>query len=252
MDLNYELFDNFNQFFNSLERPNNGLGESSHFSGYCDWYGTASFDEAVTIMKSGYNEPLKRIKAGHIDNVLAGSIKTYRRELHYYGSSICMGLALQGVPKSFYKRQKRTVQAPVMSLFIDVGVTSSVSVRKKEEYGIKVLNFINDLNNNGYAVNLYVGALTCKGAAGTNFSACLIKIKDATEPLNLLSLCFPIVHPSFMRRLLFAWRETSPVWNYGGYGCSAYNYNYNECSKMIKQALGDEYIYINFSNIPKI
>ena len=251
--LTYEIFNSFESFKQSLARPHNGLGHSSstlEASWERPWYGTKDMDEAMALLVKGYNDPLEKVKNIAIKNDYVSGANSSIRVPYYYGSSVNMGRAMKGLPKCMNKRKREVKNIPVINLFVDCGVLSGVSVSEKIEYGIKVLSIINTLHSKGYNTEIFVGAITIKESE-SDLSACLIKIKSYAESLNLLQLCFPIVHPSFLRRLMFAWREHYPKWNCHRYGQSAYVMNYEKLEKIVKDTLGKNFILVNYTNVEK-
>ena len=251
--LTYEIFNSFESFKQSLARPHNGLGSaSSTFEGYGKkpWYGTRDMSEALNLLVKGYNDPLEKVKNIAIKNDYVSGANSSIRIPYYYGSSVNMGRAMKGLPKCMNKRKREVKNIPVINIFVDCGILSKVSVDEKIEYGIRVLSIINSLHSKGYNTEIFVGAITIKSSED-DLSACLIKIKSYAESLNLLQLCFPIVHPSFLRRLMFAWREHFPKWNYYDYGRSAYVMNYEKLEKIVNDTLGKSFIYMNYKNVDK-
>jgi hypothetical protein len=65
-------------------------------------------------------------------------------------------------------------------------------------------------------------------------------LKDYNQPLNLLKMCYPLVHPSMQRRTSFRWLETLPNLNdaefVNGYGATLYK-RLNEDSKLEREFL---------------
>ena len=47
----------------------------------------------------------------------------------------------------------------------------------------------------------------------------MLKLKDSKQPFDILKLCFPLVHPSMLRRLSFAWLERSPLVYHDSFTC---------------------------------
>ncbi len=125
---------------------------------------------------------------------------------------------LLGIPTNM--RSYRNLQAnETISIYMNMAYSCYQTHSQIENRGVLVLNLISFLENKGYHINLFT----------YDFSECenekilmIVPIKTKDEKLNIKKAYFPLVHPSFLRRLLFRAEEKMPVknrmWNHG-YGC---------------------------------
>jgi hypothetical protein len=76
----------------------------------------------------------------------------------------------------------------------------------------------------GYRVNLDV---ISPAEEGNEIAICRVRVKSASERLNVSKVAFPMVHPDMLRRMVFRFREVNPeIKNHGwssGMGCSIYD-----------------------------
>lgn len=70
-----------------------------------------------------------------------------------------------------------------------------------------MLQLVNNLEKQGYRVILNV-TMICKSSQGNIILCNKVRIKNASERLNLSKISFPIVHSSYLRRIIFRWIET--------------------------------------------
>ena len=78
---------------------------------------------------------------------------------------------------------------------------------------VKVLQLVNRLEKQGYRVNLNV----IFGSEKRNTVVTKVRIKSSSQKLNIKQTAFPLVHPSMLRRIIFAVWERSEECSYGGF-----------------------------------
>ena len=76
-----------------------------------------------------------------------------------------------------------------------------------EEESVKVLQLVNSLEKQGYRVILNV-TLISESKKEDIILCNKVRIKNASERLNLSKVSFPMVHSSYLRRIMFRWIET--------------------------------------------
>lgn len=70
-----------------------------------------------------------------------------------------------------------------------------------------MLQLVNNLEKQGYRVILNV-TMICKSSQGNIILCNKVRIKNASERLNLSKISFPMVHSSYLRRIILRWIET--------------------------------------------
>ena len=96
-------------------------------------------------------------------------------------------------------------KSKVLNMIVCVTVPGGVSSNTIIDINGKILQNVIELERGGFNVNLYVVDLT---KYKKHDSTCImVKIKSSNERLNLLKVSYPLVHPSFLRRHIFAVQE---------------------------------------------
>lgn len=225
--------ENFNSIQEMLkvlnERENNKVMRNEFSSqgkddGPNGWYMTKSYEEAENLITNGYTEILDEIKDGIKFDATENSKIVPENNVFGYVPNVPN--AMMNLPKSmiYAKRIPRKINT-VDLVYCPVGA----GFTKAQEFidnGIKVLNVINSLEKNNIRVSLKV-ALKCS-EAGNEMTLATVTLKNFKEKLNLQKICFPIAHPSMLRRFGFKWLETTPeltdhCWT-NGYGRTTTNY----------------------------
>ena len=111
---------------------------------------------------------------------------------------------LQGIPTNMINHKVVTKKQKVITITKSVSYSFYVSKEKIEEESIKVLQLVNSLEKQGYRVILNVMIVSKKG---DTIIANKVRIKNANERLNLSKVSFPMVHPSYLRRINIRWIE---------------------------------------------
>lgn len=216
-NLTLESFDSVREFtkVSTARKPNtafSGLVLSSERKNHISWYGTSSFDAANKIMSKGYKEGCKNLlscKDGI--KVINEDIKT-RTIKNYAGFTPCVPAALMGMPKSMYQKKKKVVKNPVINLYFDSGVHSKIGTDKMILGGKNLYSLCNYLDAHNIRVNLFIFIGVWIKAKKHAFLS--IKVKNSDMPINPQLISYPIIHPSFFRRHVFKWIETSKGTDY--------------------------------------
>lgn len=223
-----ENFNSIQEMLNILNKRENNTVMRDEFSSQRKdspgWYGTESYEEAEELITNGYIEILDEIKAGIKFDASENS--KIIPENNVFGYIPNVPNAMMNLPKSmiYVKRIPRKINT-VDLVYCPVGAAFTTA-QEFIDNGIKVLNVINSLEKNNIRVSLKV-ALKCS-ECGNEMTLATVTLKDFKEKLNLQKICFPIAHPSMLRRFGFKWLETTPGltdyrWT-NGYGRSTTKY----------------------------
>ena len=146
---------------------------------------------------------------------------------------------LQGIPTNMVNKKAIPVKNKIVTINKLATYGWNVEPQTIITESVKVLQLVNRLEKQGYRVNLNV----MFAAKKRNASIIKLKIKSASQRLNIKQLAFPLVHPSMLRRIIFAvWERTEECDTDGfeyGYGCPM---SYESLKQYIKEG---EYIIPN-------
>lgn len=223
----YEHFNSISSMINALStRPENSVFKGKKLDSKMDNYSfnmTHSLDEAYDLCLNGWDEKLAEVKAQFTAATRPnknGAIDRRRTYNHVVGYTPNVPNAILGLPQSMITTDKQPQKVKVVSIVYSPTGNCTVSADDLIKAGIIVLNIVNQLELNGIRVNL---VLQPKGSSDDHQdTAMLVDVKSYRDPLDLRKLCFPLIHPSFFRRLGFRWLETVPgltdtsyAWGYG-------------------------------------
>ena len=195
---------------------NKSFNDMAHYK-MSSWHGVKSYAEALELMNSGWQEPLKELKA------VINKAKTVERKRisiknDIQGYAPIVPLAILGVPNAMINMTMRRIKSKVINLYYDSGVSSFVSANRILDNGKKILETVINLENSGYRVNLF--NTQCYVSDGeTDIDMLAVKVKSDNQPIDLKRICFPIAHPAMFRVIGFDWISKFPKGKYrSGYG----------------------------------
>ena len=168
--------------------------------------GTASFAAADELLLKGYEagvyalqNAIKKVKRNY------KVVTTIKNDVCGFMPNV--GAYLTGNPRNMINITTRRVdsKSKVLNLVICVTVNGGVSSDTIIEVNGKLLQNVIELERSGYNVNIYVVDLTTYKKHESTII--MVKLKSSNERLNLLKVSYPLVHPSFLRRHIFAAQE---------------------------------------------
>lgn len=260
MNLVYEKYNSIKEFVDTIDKRNvnsvfKGRGLASK-EGSHTFTGTNSMDEAKALLLHGYDAPLKNIEKGLKANSVNKKFKDIpkvRPRNNVVGVVPHVPNSLLGLPESMINLEKTTNKVKVVSINYDMSISCSYVATEIEKSGTALLSIINLLELRGYRVELNVIAFS--GEKSNELAIVKVKVKDYKQPLDLLKCCFPLVHPSFFRRLGFRWLETVPNLTEhsfsSGYGAAVANSGYERAVKVYKDLEKNKDTYYFNVNLAK-
>lgn len=195
-----------------------GVSHLSKNASY-DFAQTHSYDEAVDLLKNGWDDMAKELEQQlKAKTIRMQPVKQQRNVLSVQGYQPVVPLYLAGVPQNMVSKQMMPVKQKVVDIVKVFNYFSGVSTKEIQEESIKVMQVVKRLESQGVKCNIHIAL----GTEQKNRAlAVKIKVKNASERLNVSKLAFPLVHPSMLRRLLFRYIEVCPDTTktfVGGYG----------------------------------
>lgn len=211
-----------------------------------EFSGTNSFEEAWNLCRFTMNDGFEdfsslyskiKYEIDYLEKKIADySVVGYNPNVPRY---------LLGLPTNMnsysYEQNER-----IINIYMNAGYPYFQTHNQVKHRGILVLNLIDYLEKKGYKVNFYNYDLS---KIENEMCLVVVPLKLWNERMNIKKMYFPLVHPSFLRRLLFRAEELLPLQNYEwrkGYGIAL---EYEEaCEFFSKYTEGfdnDKIIYIS-------
>lgn len=210
------------------KRPNNKVMESQNSSsrkGEKAWYGTASFEEAVDLMQTGYKDVLPRIKEG-LNTSMKALSKQFARSDMRRPRNLPIGFipnvpnAILNLPDSMIDIRLTPQKRKTLTITYVMAGNCGCKAEMWIKAGVALLTAIKIVERRGISVKIdasfYCGSSDGETVMGS------VTVKHFGQPLDLQKLCFPLVHPSMFRRIGFKFLETTPIltkegfaWGYG-------------------------------------
>lgn len=170
--------------------------------------GVSTYAEAMDIMKSGYSDPLEKMKRAVIKVGRSDISKKPKLKNDFVGFVPHVPNTLKNIPLTMINREKRTIKkSKTLQLTYSFCASANVSTRKIIEGGINFISLVNSLEKQGYRIKIDIIFVSVTDKTGSGFS---VTLKEYGQQLNLLKLAFPLVHPAMLRRVCFKWLETNP------------------------------------------
>lgn len=257
----YERFESINSLLNTINnRPNNKIMKNKNDSqedGSTSFYGTGTYKKACELLVNGWTEPLNEIKkeVGSIN--YSGMGYKMRPQNAVVGYIPNVPNALRNLPQSMITINRIPQKVRAISIYYSNTANGMTPTKEFIKNGIKILQLINNLESSGVRVNLY--ACLYYAEKENDFAFVPVKIKDYRDKLDLQKICFPIAHPSWLRRIGFKWLETckgltSSRWA-GGYGTAIFEISDHEKYKKIlkeQKILKDFDLFFNFYELDNL
>lgn len=245
-----EYFSSIHHMLACLDsRKNNQAMHDQHSSterGDSEWAGTSSYDEAVKLLTCGYTDILGRLSLG---------IKKAMKSLQDYdfskssiiedvqGAAPIVPNYLRGLPKTMSYRQPISKKVKTINIVYAPTANCGTGAEEFIEAGIALLSAIRAIEKSNIAIKL--DCMFNNSYEGREAVIGSVRIKNYRDRLDLQKLCFPIAHPSMLRRIGFKFLETVPgLTNRGfasGYGRSP---DMSELTNYLK--LQDNTVLLNF------
>ena len=236
--VNFEKFDSIDNFMRIVEsRPKNEImkHKNSSRTGDKNFTGTNNYEEALDLLKNGYEKPLERIKGEIVKDLKISQSRPRRTPRNaVVGFVPNVPNYLLGIPEQMITINQTPQKVKAISIAYMIGNNCETKAKALENAGITMLNVINRLELSGIRVNLDIVMFCSK--EGNEWQIASVNVKSYREQLDIKKLCFPITHPSMFRRFGFAWLERSTdmkndfSW---GYGHSATEREEKEVSELI-------------------
>lgn len=204
-------FDNIHQYQTYLDNGtlNDGVTRESSKTGSYHFTHTDDYDHANHLMKTGDREIAEQIEETGIytTNKRVFATRPRAKMVQSVGGFMPNVPAyLAGAKKQMWQMKKKPVKQRVITVFYNCSTCGSTSADEIVKTSAQLLSAIMQIEGTGTKVNLYYANLAksdgqCVGP--------VIKIKDSGQYMDVLKMCYPLVHPSMMRRHFFRFEEVT-------------------------------------------
>lgn len=218
-----------------------------HEPEFSEWSGMKSREELNEMLENGYDAPVKKLK-DKMKITVASSGKRISFRNNIVGGNPIVPLAMMGIPNSMIDMHMKPIKSKVIDIYYDITCSCQIRASQIEEAGEKVLGAILELEAQGYRFNLY-HIDTYADCRDVDILA--IKIKDASQPLDLKRMSFMLMHPASFRIVGFDWYSKCPVTQYkSAYGRAlVHDAGDSKADRIIKHIFGSNAVIFQASRI---
>lgn len=173
--------------------------------------GTASYPDADSLLFSGDNENLAKLKRANVKSMMHSNDYTanmLKAQKHVCGCLPNIPLYLIGVPNNMLNFKRAPAKSKIINILVNIAVSYDITANQIIEAGANISSIIRELEKNGIRVNLYA---SCFANRKNDYIGFVINLKKSSAPLNMLNITYPLINPSMLRRHYFKFVETIPA-----------------------------------------
>jgi len=213
-----------------------GCGDVSIKQSMSDWYQTTSLKHAVDLAIKGWPEGAKHI-ADKLDSIPATHEVLPDWNMDVAGVICNVPAYIAGEPECMWhmsdcKRDERRLSIVVSGVY-----SGMISAGAAQKYATAIAAVIRSLEAEGINPAVYmINSTTRRGNGGTG--AYSISVREFGEPLDIARIAFAF-HPSFLRRIQFAWQEMTSEAIELGMGYNSYGSVGLLSKDVVHKLLGD-------------
>ena len=209
-----EIFDNPIDFvetinkrdFNKTAKKNKLFVSKDTDQGMYKFSGTHTYEEANSLLYSGVDTNIKELEEQIALNLNGyDQTKKNNRKFDYIGGGYSLGRYLANSPACMIRQVKVKREKPTTTIIYNSSITCGTKAKEAIKVNSILLSAIKIIEQKGIKVNLYVVSANILDSQNV---AVLVKVKDTKTPINLQTMSYVVVHPSYYRRHYFRWKET--------------------------------------------
>ncbi len=247
--VHYEYFDSADEVVRTCQRRSrtDERFKDKTTEKYDDWEGVKDYAEALDLMKYGY-QPTVDAMQGVFKATKNGEGTRFAFRNNVQGFVPIVPLALKNVPNCMVSMTMKPIKAKVLDVYYDITASAGNESNEIIKAGQALLGTIIELERQGYRFNLY--------AVQTYYDnhdcdMLVVKLKSASQPIDLKRISFPLTHTAFFRVIGFDWYSKVPGGKYRfGYGKAiAYDYSEEKLQEFGRQLFGKNAIYFSAAKI---
>lgn len=252
LEINFNKFNTINEFISYVKngkKTKDWEDECSNNNNY-SFSMTRTLEEAYELCQNGWDEGAKKIsnKINECKNVQVSNKKNFQRYIDVVGFQAIVPNYLNGIPKQMMNSRLIIKKDKIVNLYKNLTYNANVSTDHMIDEGVKCLELVKDLENQGYRVNIFALFSSLGEQQKINrkiLNLEVVKIKGSSERLNISKMAYFLAHPSFLRRISLRYSEISEDYPakifYPGYGQA---FRDNNTVKEYLESLGEKNIMI--------
>jgi hypothetical protein len=204
-------FDGFRDLANYAITKYDKEDGSSNNKDSDNWAMTKTLDHATKLMVDGWSDVLPKITAIR-DQVRQRIGDLELTQLKYdssvYGSRMDVSSFCVGSPLAFLRPHEdtETRKTRFVRILVDTSFSASVDPQDIVVRGSAVVALCDTLNACGYSTEVW--ATSNIRSDRDRVLSVMLPVQSVGEPWDVASAMFPLAHPSFLRRLVFAVMES--------------------------------------------
>lgn len=168
--------------------------------------GTYTYEEANNLLYSGVDTNIAQLEKQISLNLNDyDQTKKNNRKFDYVGGGYSLGRYLANNPDCMIRQTKVKREKPTTTIVYNCGIDFSTTTEEAIRVNSILLSAIKIIEQKGIKVNLYVVSASI---LASQKAVLLVKVKDTKMPINLQTMSYTLIHPSFTRRHFFRWIET--------------------------------------------
>lgn len=169
-----------------------------------DWYGTRSFEEAVSLGRYGWKQGRDKLIDAQLSlrDLAEGHISLRSEDRDVYGNRPDVPLFCAGDPEHMVVPGDRFgPSAPLVDLLVQCSVSHFNQANLIVNYGAALTSLIDATEAERRRVRVTCAFGIKEGPLQFNV---LVRVKDHNEPLDIDRVAFALANPSMFRRIVFA------------------------------------------------
>lgn len=170
---------------------------------------TKNYQEAEDLLNSGYSEGCENLANINMKNFHGETIQRNTFTTDVIGFVPIVPNCIMGIPTNMLNSKLQPRKTPVMRVYYSASVCASVKADDIILAAKKILGAVQAAERNKIRVELHILNELIIRESG-DIILCSVKIKEFRQPLDILKIAYPLVHPSMCRRHFFHWLETFP------------------------------------------
>lgn len=240
----FESITNFSQYLKTGKTQVKFEGrERSQTQGEVSFFHTENYEQANNLFLYGDSELQKKIEDAGVKHTRL-KLKGMANKRQIYSAVVGVAPnvpnAIAGIPTSMINVRQVQQKQRVLNLCFTCSTSGGTGTQTIINTSAQFISALMLIEASGTRVNLYLAECSFADSTYVTF---LVKIKSASQPFNVLKMCYPMAHPSMLRRHFFRAIEVTkgvPVRFTKGYGAPV---SANGLKKILKENTGTKMDY---------